>query len=69
MVREYDLYKSLGDVDIYEVFDVFEVEVPVIFLGTEGFSPRRDGRYVTISLGHSRHPVGRDCNSTSAMQS
>ena len=31
-----------------EVFDVFEVEVPVIFLGMAGFSPRRDRRYQTL---------------------
>ena len=27
------------------VFDMFKVKVPVIFVGTAGFSPRRDGLY------------------------
>jgi len=48
VAREYDLYKYLGDVDMCEVFNVFEVEVPVNFLGTEGFSPRRDRRYKKV---------------------
>jgi len=30
------------------VFDMFKVEVPVVFSGTEGFPPRRDGRYSTV---------------------
>ena len=44
MAREYELYKMLADVDMCGVFDVFNVEVPIIFFGTEGFSLRRDGR-------------------------
>jgi len=27
------------------VFDMSKVKVPIIFSGTEGFPPRRDGRY------------------------
>jgi hypothetical protein len=30
------------------IFGLFEVKVPVIFSGTEGFPPRRDGRYSRI---------------------
>ncbi len=44
MAREYDIHISLGDVDMCGVFDMFKVEVPDMFSGTEGFSPRRDGR-------------------------
>jgi len=45
VAMEYDLYKSLGDVDMCRKFDMFEVQVPIIFFGTVGFSPHRDGRY------------------------
>jgi hypothetical protein len=34
---------------VYIEFDFLEVKVPVIFLGTEGFSLRREGRYLRIS--------------------
>jgi len=30
------------------VFDMSKVKVPVIFSGTEGFPPRRDGRYLIL---------------------
>jgi len=41
---ECDFYISLEDVDMCGVFDMFKIKVPVIIFGTEGFSPRRDGR-------------------------
>jgi len=41
---EHDLYKSLGDVEICRKFDMFEVQVPIIFFGTLVFSACRDGR-------------------------
>jgi hypothetical protein len=41
---ERDLYKIIGDVDVYTKFDLLKVKVPIIFLGTVGFSPRWDGR-------------------------
>ena len=44
VAKEYDLYKSLGCIDMCKIFDRFEVEVPAKFSGTEGFPPRRDGR-------------------------
>jgi hypothetical protein len=42
---EHDLYKNIGYVYIYMEFEMLKVKVPIIFLGTVGFSPRRDGRY------------------------
>ena len=48
VAREYDLYKSLGCIDMCRVFDVSKVKVPVIFFGTAGFSARRDARYSSI---------------------
>jgi hypothetical protein len=42
---EHDLYKSLGDVDMCRKFDMFEIQVLIIFFGTPVFSARRDGRY------------------------
>jgi hypothetical protein len=42
---EHDLYQSLGDVDMCRKFDMFEIQVPIIFFGTPVFSARRDGRY------------------------
>ena len=44
VAREYDVCKYLGDVDVCRVFDVSKVKVPVLFPGTEGFPPHRDGR-------------------------
>jgi hypothetical protein len=41
---EHDLHKSLGDVNMCREFHMLEVKVPIIFFGTQGFSPRRDGR-------------------------
>ena len=31
--------------DVYIEFELFEFKVPIIFLVTRGFSPRRDRRY------------------------
>ena len=31
---------------MYTDFKMLKVKVPIIFFGTVGFSPRRDGRYV-----------------------
>jgi len=32
------------------VFGIVKVKVPVIFVGTAGFSLRRDGRYTMLDL-------------------
>ena len=31
-------------------FDMFEVKVPIVFFGTQGFSAHRDGRYIINSI-------------------
>lgn len=38
MAVEHDLYKIIRNVDIYTDFEMFEVQVPINFLGTTGFS-------------------------------
>jgi hypothetical protein len=45
VATERDLYKIIGDIDVCIKFDLLKVKVPIIFLGTVGFSLRRDGRY------------------------
>jgi hypothetical protein len=42
---EYDLYKENGDIDMCIDFEILKVKVPIRFLGTMGFSLRREGRY------------------------
>ncbi len=42
--KEHDRYVYLAETHNGSGFDMFEVEVPVGFFGTEGFSARRDGR-------------------------
>ena len=44
MATEHDLYKNIGDVDVCIEFEMPKVKVPIIFLGTVGFSPPREGR-------------------------
>ena len=44
MATEHDLYKNIRDVDVCTEFNMFEVKVLIIFLGTMGFSLRREGR-------------------------
>jgi hypothetical protein len=41
----YGLCNNLGCFDVYTDFKIFKVKVPVNFLGTVGFSPRKKGRY------------------------
>jgi hypothetical protein len=36
--------------DVYTESELLEVKVPMVFLGTVGFSPRRDGRYSISSI-------------------
>jgi hypothetical protein len=40
----HNLYITIGDLDICIEFELLEVKVPIVFLGTEGFSLRRDRR-------------------------
>jgi len=39
-----DVYKEIRDIDLYIFFEVLKVKVPFRFLGTVGFSARREGR-------------------------
>lgn len=41
---EYGLYKTIGIINVYAEFELLKVKVPVVFLGTMGFSLRRDRR-------------------------
>jgi hypothetical protein len=45
VATEHDLYKSIGDVNVCTEFEMLKVKVPINFLGTVGFSLRREGRY------------------------
>jgi hypothetical protein len=45
VATERDLHKNIGDVDVYTQFEMLKVKVPIIFLGTVGFSPPREGHY------------------------
>jgi hypothetical protein len=45
VVIAYGYRKVLRTFGIYKKFELLEVKVPNIFLGTRGFSLRRDGRY------------------------
>jgi hypothetical protein len=38
--------KLVETFDVYAESELLEVKVPIIFLVTRGFSPRRDGRYL-----------------------
>jgi hypothetical protein len=42
---EQDLCKNIGDIDACTDFEMLKVKVPINFLGTAGFSLRREGRY------------------------
>lgn len=44
VATDHDLYKKVRDIDVYTAFEMPIVKVLIIFLGTMGFSLRRDGR-------------------------
>jgi hypothetical protein len=44
VATEHDLHKNMGDIDVYTEFEMLKVKVPIIFLGTVGFSLPREGR-------------------------
>lgn len=46
MATEHNLYKNIGDIDVCTEFEMLKVKVPITFLGTVGFSPLREGRYL-----------------------
>lgn len=39
-----NIYKEIRDINLRIDFKVLKVQVPFRFLGTVGFSPRREGR-------------------------
>jgi hypothetical protein len=41
---KHNLYENIGDINVYIEFEILKVKVPIIFLGTVGFSPLREGR-------------------------
>jgi len=41
----HDLYRTMGNIDVCIESKLLEVNVPIVFLGTVGFSPPREGRY------------------------
>jgi len=41
----HNLYRNIVNIDVYTEFELLEVKVPIIFLGTAGFSPPREGCY------------------------
>jgi len=41
----------MGDIDVCTEFKMLKVKVPINFLGTVGFSQRREGRYL-LGLNH-----------------
>lgn len=45
-----DMYEEIRDIDLCIDFEVLKVKVSIIFLGTVGFSPRRDRRYLKAFL-------------------
>jgi len=44
VAMERNLYKEVRDIDVYIEFEMLKVKVPIKFLGTVGFLPRREGR-------------------------
>lgn len=44
MVTAHDLYKTMGNSNVCIESELLEVKVPIVFLGTVGFSPPREGR-------------------------
>ena len=43
MAMEYAVYKVIGDLDLCTEFEMLKDELPIIFFGTVGFSPPREG--------------------------
>jgi hypothetical protein len=41
----HDLYRTMGNIDVCTESKLLEVNVPIVFLSTVGFSPPKEGRY------------------------
>jgi hypothetical protein len=44
---EHNSSKIIGDIKVCTDFKMLKVKVSIIFFGTQGFSARRDGRYIS----------------------
>jgi hypothetical protein len=53
------IYRTIADIDVCTESESLEVKVPMIFLGTVGFSPPREGRYISSKLSSSLLPSCR----------
>ena len=51
MAIVHGLYRIIENTNVYTEFVLLEVKVPIVFLGTVGFSLRRDGRYHSTIIG------------------
>ena len=45
LATEHNIFKNIRNIDMYIDFEMIKVKVPMKFLGTAGFSLRRDGHY------------------------
>jgi len=48
VATEHDLYKNIEDFGACSEFEMLKVKVPIVFLGTVGFSLPREGRYISF---------------------
>jgi hypothetical protein len=63
MVAVHDLYRNMGNFNIFKEFELLEVKVPIIFLGTEGFSHPRDAHlFQNLLIYYSTHPLSHVSN-------
>lgn len=59
MAMEHDLYQKIRDIDVCIEFEMLRVEVPIIFLGTVGFLPPKEGRqWILQKKGADEAPLG-----------
>jgi hypothetical protein len=52
----YDLYRTIGNINIYAESKLLKVKVLIVFLGTVGFSLCREGRYLVFFTYKNCHP-------------
>jgi hypothetical protein len=50
MATKYNIYRNIVNIKIYAKFEIFQVKVPLIFLGTQGFSARRVSRHAGMHV-------------------
>jgi hypothetical protein len=56
----HDLYRTIGNHDVCTEFELLEVKVPIIFLGTMGFLATQEGTLVML-IGNSLWKAIRPC--------